>query len=254
MKKNLLIFIFFTILNFSFAQGEINKEQKYGYRNINSYGLYINSNGFGVGYQFEKRINRLNQYLFECDINWLKHPKETQSSNPLFSNPKQFVFGKLNTFYNVRLGIGKQKEVFSKFDKGGISIKYFYTAGISLGLLKPVYYEILEPIPGEYFRYTVRTDKFNIAENHTIYDIYSKSSFLKGFDELSLYPGFYAKFGTSFEYSDNNKFSQAIEAGIAIDAFFDRIEIMAIENNNRIFVSLFLSYRFGKVVKKEWDK
>jgi len=252
MKKFLLISALFLLLKFSFAQGEIDKVQKYGYRNINSYGLYINSNGFGASYQYKKRINFLNKNIFESDINWVRHPKETRSSNPLFTTQKQFVFGKLNSFYNLRFGYGRQKEMFGKFDKGGISIKHFYTAGLSFGFLKPVYYEILEPVPGE-LTFIIRTDKFDIAANHSIYDIYSKSSFLKGFDEISLTPGLYAKVGISFEYSNSNEFTQALEAGLAIDAYFDKIVIMAYENDNYIFLSLFLSYRFGKIIKKEWE-
>ena len=69
-----------------------------------------------------------------------------------------------------------------------------------------------------------------------------------GFDELSFTPGAYGKLGIMFEFGKFDEVIHALDAGIVIDVFIKKIPIMAIENNNQIFFSLFVSYRFGKVI------
>ena len=39
-----------------------------------------------------------------------------------------------------------------------------------------------------------------------------------------------------------------------LDAFVTRIPIMAIENNKQVFFSLFLSYRFGKIIDSRFKR
>ena len=82
----------------------------------------------------------------------------------------------------------------------------------------------------------------------------SRASYLKGFDELSFTPGIYGKSGITFEFSKYDEVIHALEAGIILDAFINEIQIMAIENNKQIFFTMFLSYRFGKVVDARFKK
>jgi hypothetical protein len=51
----------------------------------------------------------------------------------------------------------------------------------------------------------------------------------------------------SFVYSNVYDALKAIEAGVVVDGFYNDVPIMANEENNQIFVSLFVSFRFGKV-------
>ena len=73
----------------------------------------------------------------------LKHPKEYKLSNPYSQSAGTFVFGKLNTVFYLRGGIGRQHELFKKADLGGIAIRYFYTVGPVLAIYKPIYYKVL---------------------------------------------------------------------------------------------------------------
>ena len=51
-----------------------------------------------------------------------------------------------------------------------------------------------------------------------------------------------------FEFGKFNETIHALDAGIMVDAFIKKVPIMAIENNSQIFLTLFVSYRFGKVI------
>jgi hypothetical protein len=79
-------------------------------------------------------------------------------------------------------------------------------------------------------------------------DIYSKAAFTKGLDETKVMPGLYAKAGFNFEYSKEDKIIHAIEFGGQVNAFPQKIPIMAGSDNKALFFSLFVSYRFGIVL------
>jgi len=246
MKKILfivtgLLFIFPSL----FAQGEIDEQQRIFYRNEQSFGVFLNSTGWGLGYRYAKRVDYLNKRLIEVDFNNIKHPKEYKTNNPFFPNTKGFVFGKKNLFINLRLGYGFQHEMFRKIDRGGISIRRFISFGPSLGFYKPIYYEKLIQVSQNTYR--IEVAKFT-EDIHSPYDIYSRASFFKGFDEIKFLPGLYAKAGVHFEYSKYDRLLHAIEFGATIDAYPKKVPIMATEDNKQIFLALFVSYRFGKVV------
>lgn len=245
-KRYLLSVLLFHLLALILlAQGELSDQPRIFYRNEKSIGVLLNSNGYGISGRYAKRINARKKTIYELDIIGVKHPKEVKITNYYPSN-KSYVFGKLNSFFDIRAGYGRQKEMFRKVDRGGISIRRYYSFGPSLGILKPVYYEVIETNTIDPNNNYLKQEKFD-PSIHQGY-IWGKASFFKGIDEISLVPGAYGRFGFSFEYSRHDITLHALETGVALDIFPKNIPIMATEKNNFIFFSLFVSYRFGKVV------
>jgi len=246
MKKLILLFPFLILFSSTgFAQGELDDQQKIFFRNEQSVGLLLNSTGWGLGLRYGKRINYLNKRLYEVDFTHIKHPKEIKTTNPYFPNNRGFVFGKLNLFMNLRAGMGHQREVFKKIDSGGIAVRYFGSAGPSLGFYKPIYYEVLYSLYDNI--YEIKIEKFSEGI-HQSSDIYGRASFFKGFDEIKFVPGAYVKLGLNFEYSKIDRVIHALEVGVTFDAFTKKIPIMASEDNKQFFFALFVSYRFGRIV------
>jgi len=248
MKKLLFILaLFFSLISQSLSQGEIDDQLKLFFRNEQTFGGTVTSFGYGASFRYGKRINFFNSRLIEGSINIIKHPKEVKGSNPIFPNSKRFVFGKENFFFNLQASYGFQRIKFKKKDKGGIEVRFLYTGGISLGFYKPVYYEVLVPV--SLFEYTISTEKFN-PSLHTPYDIYSRASFFKGFNEIKLVPGLNGKFGISFEFGKADPVISAIEIGGMIDLYAKKIPIMASDDNRLFFPAIYASFRFGKVIDK----
>jgi hypothetical protein len=226
------------------AQGELSEQPRIFYRNEESIGILLNSNGYGISGRYGKRINARKKTNYEFDLLFIKHPKEVKNPfNNYYNNNKSFVYGKLNSFFNIRAGYGRQKEIFRKVDRGGISIRRFYSFGPSLGILKPVYYEVIQNSSANPY---LEQKKFDPSINYSY--IWSRASFFKGINEISVVPGAFGKAGISFEYSRHDITLHALETGIVLDIFPKEIPIMATEKNNFIFFSFFVSYRFGKVV------
>jgi hypothetical protein len=244
MKKWILgIWLFHLVGACLLAQGELRQQDRIFYRNEKSIGVSLNSNGFGVSGRYAKRINARKKTLWEIDGCNIKHPKEVRISNSYYNN-RSFVFGKTNLFINLRGGWGKQKEMFRKVDRGGISIRRYFTVGPNIGFLKPIYYEVFKA--GSGIEYFIAEEKFDPAIHYGY--IYGRASFFKGINETKVMPGIYGRFGLSFEYSKSDITIHAIETGVSLDLFPKEMEIMATEKNNFFFLTLFVSYRFGKVV------
>lgn len=250
MKKVLaILFLYFLGITAVFSQGEIDEQEKVFYRNESTFGVVISTNGFGGSYRYAKRIDARKKFLWEIDFHHIKHEKEyrvTFTSTQQFGS--SFVYGKQNSFYSVQGGIGMQKEIFRKEDKGSISIRYFYSFGLSIGIEKPIYYDVIvADSTGEPVRERMK------FEEHVLY-VEKKAPFYVGFDEIKIVPGAYGKFGFTFEFGKSDRIFNAIETGIAINAYIRTINIMANDQNHWIFPAFFLSYRFGKVIDAQFLK
>lgn len=248
MKKLLFIsLILYSGTNFIYAQGELDQQQKVFFRNERSFALLLNSDGYGLSYREAKRADYLNKRFFEIEAGVLKHPREYRLSNPNFQTTSTFVFGKLNSVFYLRGSFGHQREIFKKADLGGVAVRYFYAAGPVLAVYKPIYYNILHPLNNSLNEFEIIEEKFDV-NIHQPYDIFGKASFFKGFNETKVIPGLFAKGGFNFEYSKEDKVIHAIEIGAQLSAFTKKIPIMATADNKTIFLSLFVSYRFGIII------
>jgi len=241
----LFFFILFAgFINNLHAQGELVKDDQIFYDNERTYSLSLISNGYGFNYRYAKWKDGYHKKLYDFDFVEIKSPKELLQSNPYIQNSTNYAYGKLNQFYVIRGGLGLQKEMFGKMDKGSVSIRYYYSYGLSLGLLKPVYYEVITNI------YTGDTQDFKFRDIVQKELIVGRASYFKGFSEMTATPGIFVKYGWTFEYGDKLSKFRAFEAGVIVDAFLIRPEIMDTSDNNFVFLSLFASWRFGKVIEK----
>ncbi len=245
MKKLLLIYfvgLFSIPVN---GQGELDEQQKIFFRNERSFGILLSSDGYGISFREAKRINYLNKRYFEIEAGTIKHPKEYRESNPYYQTPGTFVYGKMNFPVYLRGSFGFQHEIFKKADLGGVAVRYFISGGPSLAIYKPIYYKVLYPVSS--YEFDIVEEKLDVV-THPPYDIYSRAPFTKGLSEMKLIPGLYAKGGLNFEYSKEEKLIHAVEAGLAFSAYPKKIPIMATVDNQALYFSLFISYRFGVII------
>lgn len=241
----LLLFSFITPV---LSQGEIDDQEKVFYRNERTFGAVISTNGFGGSYRYAKRLDARKKAIYEIDFHHIKHEKEyrvTFSSNQQFGN--SFVYGKQNSLFSLQGGIGLQKEMFRKEDKGSISIRYFFTFGLSIAFEKPIYYDVIvsDSITGVPHRERMK------FQTH-ILGVEKKAPFYVGLNEMKIVPGAYGKFGFTFEFGKSDRVFNAIETGIALNAYIREINIMANNHNHWIFPSFFLSYRMGKIIDAQF--
>ncbi|MBI9066128.1 MAG: hypothetical protein JEZ09_02470 [Salinivirgaceae bacterium] len=235
MRAFILIGVLVLLSVKVFSQGEIDSEKKVLIRNERTFYILLNTNGGGAGYSYAKMINIYRKKQWSFELVKIKDPKEIKiSGDPNF---RRYVYGKANDFITARVGYGYLYKLYEKKDKGGIEIRLFYNSGLSVGFLKPMYYYIGSQ---ELF-----VEKFS-QSNHNI--IRGGASYFKGFDETIVLPGVFVKAGASFEFSKRDILLNSLEGGLILDVYPKKVEIMANDLNKFYFLSLFISYRFGKVV------
>lgn len=251
MKYFFCILVSFLSLEI-FAQGELDLQDKIFYRNERTFAALLNSNGFGANFRYGKRADAFKKSLYEIELNHLKHHKEIRVTTS--NSTRNFVYGKLNSVYSLKGALGAQKEMFQKRDQGGISIRYFYNFGPTFAIMKPIYYEYQR---GDEVFY----DKFDSDPALAAF-IIGKAPLSKGISETKIQPGIYGKFGFTFEYSKVDEAFHALEMGVAFDAYAGKVPIMDTPPGKVLFVlpddqfylSLFISYRFGKVISTRFDQ
>lgn len=211
------------------------------YTKQTSFGLQLRTNGYGlfveVGRSRSPRFTNL--YMFE--LTEIKHPKEEKVSNAntFFSN--SFVYGKINNFYQAKLGFGQQYIFGQKGNKNGVAVLAIAEGGLSVGLLKPYYIQIQEQSVG------VRDIKYDSPDSAAFIsgNILGGSGFTKGWSELKVKPGAFIKAALRFDFGRFNETIQALEIGMSLDAYASKIPQMVYNEPKQLFFQGHFALVFG---------
>jgi hypothetical protein len=209
-----------------------------------SLGLHINTNGWGLKFRKGRNLALLNQFMWEIEFTTYKSAKEVRTINPNYSDSKSFIYGKLNSVYFLRGGVGFQHILNRKPYWGGVQLSYLYYGGLSIGFAKPVYLYIVNATDN-----TVHEQKYN-PDSNFLENIYGRGTFLSGILNTEIHPGVYVKGGLEFEFGTRNRAIKALETGAILDYSPIPIGIMAYNPKQSFFLTAYLSVSFGKRYNK----
>ncbi|MCF8331545.1 MAG: hypothetical protein K9H84_03750 [Bacteroidales bacterium] len=239
-----IFFAFILIINPIFAQQEDTSGAEELLRHEWGAGGLLHIDGFGVTARNIRSINYYNKWFYELDIITMKHPKEVKTINSFYPNTKSFIYGKKNSVFIVRGGLGRLKLLNREpLWESGVEVRLIYSVGASLAFTKPVYVYIIQDDPST-FGISRKLEKFD-SEKHGIWDIQGRGPFTKGFNELGFFPGAFGKLGFNFEIASERQKVRALEAGAVIDLYPKKIPIMDVEQNKQLFLSFYVSFYFG---------
>lgn len=216
------------------------------YRNEAEGGLNVHSNGFGLTFKRGWHLTGYKKQMLDIDFVSLRDPKQYKLANLNIPDSKPFFFGKLNFAYILRGGYGRQNVIFGKAERSGVEVRYNYYVGLSLGITKPVYLDILVKNPFDPQTNVIDTRRYDPNDTAQVLEyIYGPGPYFNGLDHLSIYPGGYGKFAISFEYAGWQQKITAIETGVVIDAYAKGLPIMANGTMNNIFFNFYISLIWG---------
>lgn len=207
-------------------------------------GIVLHNLGVGLKFQKGRNITYFKSFLWEVQAVSMKSPKQVRIINPYFSNARSYIYGKLNHVYILRGGVGFNRMLNRKPAWGGIELRYFYFGGVSVGITKPIYLYVLN-FTSSVYDYSVEAQKYD-PEQHFLDNIYGRAPFSMGLNQMRVYPGLYGKFGFDFEFGEYNSRIKALEIGGIIDFFPVGIPIMAYQEEKNFFLTIYLSFSFGK--------
>lgn len=222
------------------AQIRAEEEGVIAYKKHFAVGLKLTTDGYGVF--FEKGISKSvkSAMLYQLEITERKHQKEEKQSNP-FSQSSPIIYGKVNFFYPVKLGVQKQILLGNKSNKNGVSITANVGGGLSLGLLRAYEVEVDKNGQRTYVRYD--------SEDSLLFKngpYYGGPNLGKGWNHLKMTPGLYVKPGLRFDYGRYNDLLTALEVGITAEFYSKKIPQMFNNKEKQLFFSAYISLMFGK--------
>lgn len=252
MKQFLFFFLMLCTI-VCYGQEESSLDQDKIFKKEVTLNLKIHTSGYGVGIDYGL-IRKKSTLLGHLSGSSIKHAKEYrrrfENTSSLGNPSRAFIYGKQNSFYSLKLGVGQKFNLSATSKERGVTVGASYHLGPNLGIIKPYYLELIRLIEGtnSYELVTERITEENKAEFLDPFSIYGYGGFGYGLDELSAVIGGYAQGSLRFEWGTRRYFIRAIETGLMIEAFPRTVPIMVEDEvqNNFLFVNLFIAIQIGK--------
>ncbi|MEO8568174.1 MAG: hypothetical protein ABI419_03535 [Ginsengibacter sp.] len=204
------------------------------------FGAKLLNDGYGIFFEMGRASSVKKSLLYQLELGERKHIKEDKQSNP-FINSIPFVYGKENFFYPVKLGVQQQVLLGNKSNKNGVSITANYGGGLSMALLRPYYLQVQKGNDLIYVKYDSPDSSLFLNG-----PIYGGPTFGKGWSDLTVTPGLYAKTSLRFDYGAYNEIVSAIEVGLTAEYYSKKIPILLYNPQRQFFFSGFVAILFGK--------
>jgi hypothetical protein len=269
MKKALILLTLFTLSFAAFSQQnqksskksrkeakreKLNAKMKaeeegvIAYRKHYAFGVKLISDGYGITFEKGYSKSPKTATLFQLEISERKHQKEEKQTNQNASPNSNisyapYIFGKINFFYPVKLGVQKQFLLGNKSNKNGVSVTANIGGGISLGLLRAYSLEIDDTASRRFIYYNSPDSLiFSDPSNYNP----SGPGFSRGWNHLKFTPGIYIKPALRFDYGRYNDLVSAIEVGLAAEFYTKKISQMVNNKEKQFFFSAYFTVLFGK--------
>ncbi|MGI8951144.1 MAG: hypothetical protein ACR2FN_06125 [Chitinophagaceae bacterium] len=268
MNKKIYLLIFCCAVTvFSFAQtqkqteeqkkqkrkeriNQLMKQEEEGtliYSKQNAFGIKLNTDGYGIFYEHGKYQSITKTSLWWLELSERKNTKEEKKpitdATGFFILGNPFIFGKVNNFYYLNLGIAQQLLIGGKGNKNGVAVSLIYGGGISAGLLKPYYLSVTDSNGNNQTDVKAQTFYDSLISS---YALSGASSFTKGFNQISFVPGVQARVALRFDYGRYNELLSAIEVGVNASYYTKNMQIMLDDPGKKFFFNAYVALVFGK--------
>lgn len=205
------------------------------------FGVELRTNGYGVFYEHGRRRSVKATTTYAIELTEIKHPKEEKGMGTnFFAN--SYVYGKMNNFYQAKLGIGQQFLLGQKGNKNGVAVTAHVQGGLALGFLKPYYVDAMDGIGQN------RSIKYDSPDSTLFLSgaVSGGSGFTQGWSELKMKPGAFAKASMRFDFGRYNESVQALEIGLSAEAYSDKIPILVYTEPQQLFFQGHIAFVFGR--------
>ncbi|HMO60562.1 MAG TPA: hypothetical protein PKC39_04130 [Ferruginibacter sp.] len=220
------------------------------YRKHTIFGIKLTNDGYGAFLDFGRGQSITKALLFQIDFSERKHAKEDKQTNP-FIPTTPYIYGKINFFYPLKLGVQQQVLLGNKSNKNGVSVTGNFGGGISLALLRPYMLDVFDTAIGRR-----RNIKYESADSSLFTDnsrllnpndlSVSGPRLGSGWSQMKVTPGLYVKAAVRFDYARFNEVVNGLEVGVNAEYYTKAIPQIVFVEYNRFFANIYVAILFGK--------
>ncbi len=258
----LILFLFLGCLSTAWAQKPLTKKEAQKqrinqlirqaeegtlvYNHHHIFGIQVRSLGYGMFYEYGRMKNQRKTNIFRLDLTEIKDRKEDKVQNTangfiFFGNP--YIYGKVNNFYQANLGVGQQVVLGQKGNKNGVSVTGIYSGGLAIGLLRPYYLQVIDPVTNQEKFITYSSADSALFLGNTIL---GGGGISKGWNEMKFRPGLFARTALRFDYGRFNEAVSGIELGVTAEYYTKKISILAGPHDRQFFFQGYIALLFGR--------
>ncbi len=212
------------------------------YTRHTAFGVKLTTDGYGAFLEVGRAKSISKGFLFQLDFSERKHPKE-EKQQVNFNTTAPIIFGKINFFYPIKLGVQQQFTLGNKGNKNGVSVTGNVGGGVVMGLLRP--YQIQIDSTGGGDRSWISYEKKPVDYFKTNFYIGGPTLF-KGWNNLKVIPGVYVKPAVRFDYGKYNEMITALEVGLTAEYYSKEIPQMIAQKQEKFFFSAYVAIVFGR--------
>ncbi len=236
---NLLISFLLTFF-VSFPSFSQDNADDFAYETQLVYGVNLNTQSGLIGgfaFRYSKAINETMYHSFSLEIVDVRHPKEQRRASRLTG--EFFTPGKRNFLYVLRPQYGREWVLFRKADERGIQVNAIGAVGPTIGIVAP--YIIDYEFPSQ----EIRTEQYDPNVHTSFEAVLGTGSFAQRISKSKIQLGASLKTSLALEFSAFKGSQVGFEAGMMVDAYSQKVEIMGLAENKQLFPSAFFTLFYG---------
>ena len=222
------VFAFLLASSLSFAQ-----------LNRPTLGAIVSTNGLGICASAELSEESLWVKGLYANLQTLKHNEEAKVQNILFTNPKPYVYGKLNSAAALRLGYAMSRPLSSRAN-GKPQLFLEIQTGASLAFTKPYMVRYQNPVDDNKNAIIVQQSE-EVMQNQE--HIYGPAGWARGFSEIKNTPGFHMAIDLSINWNESFHYKKW-DVGVQADFYPSSINVLY-QADNQIFAGIYSRYSWG---------
>ncbi len=223
------------------------------YNTERAYDITAHTNGLSAAINFGKLRTYYKTFYYHLGIGYLTHPLEERQNKNLtiedIGTSRSFRFGKQNSLYLIRGGVGNKYYKSEKTKRRGIAVGWNYEIGPVLGILRPIKNIYTIDLDDDGIKETVEATFESDPDLFLDFSsIFGRSNDLSTWLDASIRPGVQAKAGVHFAMGAFEEYVRAFEVGLMVDYFGFKVPVI-IENdqhsNTPIFLNIYATIQFG---------
>lgn len=234
-------FIFFLLAFFSsFSSFSQNNTDDFAYESQFVYGITLNTQSGLIGgfaFRYSKAINETMYHSFSLEVADVRHPKEQRRASRLTG--EFFVPGKRNFLYVLRPQYGREWVLFRKAEERGIQVNAIAALGPTIGIVAPYI------IDYQFANEIIRTEQYDPNVHTSFEAVLGTGSFAQRMTDAKIQVGASLKTSIALEFSAFKGSQVGFEAGMMVDGYSKKIEIMGLAQNKQFYTSAFFTLFYG---------